>query len=352
MVILKNEGESLTAVNLEGLRVVTNYGKSMAPVRIDFGGPWTDIHIYSDVYGGATLNTTINKYARVTVKPFGVGVILESRDYGGRAEVKDGESLLYDGNLNMLKAAVIRSSAWHLHVITKSDAPLGAGLGGSAAMAVALVGLLNHGLEPTEIAEFAYRLEMDELKNLSGKQDQYAAVFGGINLFEFSKDGVKINPVVLDKETKGELERRLVLFYTGESRISGDVHKHVWGNYGKLVKNFHNMKRIAYDQRDALTEGRLDDFGRLLTENWENQKALSGCISNETIDNLFNFALKNGAVGGKLCGAGGGGCGIFLAQRGMELHLRKRLKNYLSENIEGGKIVDFKFNDTGLRVAR
>lgn len=198
------------------------------------------------------------------------------------------------------------------------------------------------------IAEKSHRIER-ELGIIGGKQDQYAAVFGGINLFVFHQDGsVDVRPVELDESIVNELERRLVLFDTGKTRLSSRLHEYVWGNYraGKNRRWLIRMREIAFEMVDCLQAGNIDRFGELLSENWECQKALHESITNQQIEDIFEVVSRVGAIGGKACGAGGGGCLVFLAATDRRDAVENALKSL------PGIVVPFRFDFEGLRVWR
>ncbi len=239
-----------------------------------------------------------------------------------------------------------------LEIITRSNAPAGSGLGTSASMGVALIGALGtyegKTLLPYEFAELASLIEQKELGILGGKQDHYASALGGINFMEFLGEEVKVSKLLIPQNVIYELEKSLVLCYTGKSRLSGDIHQKVrqaYNNYEtKTRQALKNLKSIAFEMKNALLKGDLTSFAELMNANWENQKALHPSVTNEQIDRLFDIALQNGALGGKACGAGGGGCLLFLAETDCEHLLRKKLE----ENKV--KLIDFNFDFNGLQV--
>jgi D-glycero-alpha-D-manno-heptose-7-phosphate kinase len=258
--------------------------RSRAPVRIDFAGGTTDISPFCDMEGGAVVSASINLYAHASFHKIPSGEIrLHSLDYDKFIEAKDIRSLEYDGNLDLVKAALRRlniPSGMELRLF--SDAPPGSGLGSSAAMGVAILGLLNEvfslGLTKSQIAELEFTLETKELSITGGRQDQYAAAFGGINFMTFTSSGVTVSPLNIDDKIKEQLEERLILCYTGQSRLSGNVNQKMIGKYIKGEKNvqgaLRNIKRIAEEIRDTLKNGELDNLGELFNQELKNRRIL------------------------------------------------------------------------------
>lgn len=248
------------------------------PVRLDFAGAWTDVPAFADVEGGAVLN--------VAVGP-GVRGLLELGPAG-------------------------------LRVSYESGVPPGAGLGASAAMSVAWLSLvtaaMGRPLMGAALAEAAFRLEA-VLGITGGRQDQYAAALGGLNLLRFDQRGVTVERPPVAPNVMAELRRRLVLCYSGERRLSGDIHDHVWGAVSRgeagVVSALRRLRELAAAARDALVAGDLDRFGGIIAQNWACQRALHPSITNARIESLFAAAAAAGAASGKACGAGGGGCILF-----------------------------------------
>jgi len=332
--------------------------RSRAPVRIDFAGGWTDVALFTEGQPGIVVNAAINVYSYVTLKslmeaPENKQVKIYSADFDIYQEANEIKELEYNGNIDLAKAALKRSDVkGGVEIITRSDAPAGSGLGTSASMGVALIGALNalSGLPmlPYEVAELASAIERHELSILGGKQDHYTAALGGINFMQFTGEQVKTSKLQLQPETIYELEKGLVLCYTGKSRLSSNIHQNVVDAYLTKDKATHgalnNLKRIALETKTALLKSDLNSFAELLNENWENQKRLHGSVTNSHIDSLFELALNNGAAGGKACGAGGGGCILFYCYPDKEHIVRKKLEE---ANV---KIIDFNFSYTGLDV--
>ncbi|HID05712.1 MAG TPA: hypothetical protein EYP10_01040 [Armatimonadetes bacterium] len=320
------------------------------PVRIDFGGPWTDTPEFyeQEPEGGATLNAAIVPLLRNALGQLRPAYVTGVLDTGG--SLLEAEIERVRGPSGPLRQRRVRGTM----VSYEAGIP-SSGLGTSAALNalwLALIKGVSEDIDSFEmrqlIAEKSHRIER-ELGIIGGKQDQYAAVFGGINLFVFHQDGsVDVHPVELDESIVSELEHRLVLFDTGKARLSSHLHEHVWGNYraGKNRQWLIRMRQIAFEMVDCLQAGDIDRFGKLLSENWECQKALHESITNEQIDNIFEVASRVGAIGGKACGAGGGGCLLFLTAADRREAVENALKSL------PGIVVPFRFDFEGLRVWR
>ena len=338
--------------------------RARAPVRIDFAGGWTDVALFTEESKGLVVNAAINIYSFATIacdsprlKPDSkIGVRLYSADFDVHVESPDVSQLAYDGNIDLVKAAMRKmlGKGNGFSLSTQSIAPPESGLGTSAAMGVALVGVISAFQEspllPYECAELASSIERHELEILGGKQDHYASAVGGINFMEFMGEEVRTSSLKIAPEVCYELEKNLVLCYSGRSRPSGNIHQNVTDAYVnndvKTRTALRNMKEIARAAKTALMHGKLSNFGQLLNENWANQKSLHPSVTNEHIDGLFNTALTGGAIGGKACGAGGGGCLVFYCEPDQEHQVRQRLEE------SGAKIIDFNFDFGGLQTWR
>ena len=346
--------------------------RSRAPVRIDFAGGWTDVALFAQEQPGAVVNSAINIYSYATIKKLpeqqtetkeygyrhvktvsNLSVRIYSADFNIYQRADSVKQLEYDGNIDLVKAALKKSNIdGGIEVITRSDAPAGSGLGTSAAIGVALIaGLMKFMgkiLLPYEYPEMASSIERHELNILGGKQDHYASGFGGFNFMEFSGEQVTVSKLQLPRETIYELEKSLILCYTGQSRLSSNIHQNVVDAYfGKdkdTIDALNKLKQIAVEMKDVLLKGNLCAFGQLLNHNWENQKRLHPSVTNSQIDSLFEVALANGAVGGKACGAGGGGCLLFYCEPDKEHIIREVLEQ------SGVEIINFNFDCTGLQT--
>lgn len=294
------------------------------PLRISFGGGGTDVEPFASREGGLVLNATIDRYIYGELLPDLTArrskVIIDSRDYGISVEFEPG-AWKKDGNLDLAKAAIERAlpksiRACEVQFTIASSAPPGSGLGSSSALCVTLIALLNHwgnrAMTDYEIADMASRIEREDMGIQGGLQDYYAATFGGFNLMAFSGgDEVLVTPLRLSPQVISELEMNLMLVYTGISRRSDEViadqvtrTKDLSSKTNKALKV---QKTITRDMVTALLKARVTDFGGLLHEAWLQKRLFSPKVSNERIDHLMDIGMKNGAIGGKITGAGGGG---------------------------------------------
>lgn len=334
--------------------------RSRAPTRIDFAGGTTDLPAFRNAEVGAVINAAIMRYAYCALRETeGNGIRIVSQDLGTFVEAKDIRELEYDGNLDLLKAAVrALELPGGLEITVRCDAPPGAGTGSSASVGVALLGLLDRlrqvrsderGTLMTrfEIAEMACRLEAD-LGIVGGKQDQYAAAAGGFSYMRFEGESVGVEAIEVPDAVLAELEKHLVLCYSGQSRLSGDTNFKMISAYEggdpTVVEAMRGVKRIAGEMYRALLEADLDWFGELLNEEWEARSKLHSEVVTPKMAQMREAGMKAGAAGAKVCGAGGGGCMIFLARPDQEGPVRQALED------TGGRILDFSFDTRGLQV--
>jgi D-glycero-alpha-D-manno-heptose-7-phosphate kinase len=329
--------------------------RSKAPLRISFCGGGTDISPYKDERGGVVLSATIDKYAYGSLRlRDDRNVTVKSLDYDVVAKYHLDDGMHYDGELDLVKAAIKALDHGYkqgFDFFIHSDAPPGSGLGSSSTMVVALIGLLKHWqrlpLTNYEIAEIAYRIEREDLGIKGGMQDQYAAVFGGFNFMEFGAKTVIVNPLRIDNDVINELEYHLLLCYTGKTRLSANIiSTQIEGYVQKnedVVRAMDEMKNIAIELKNVLLQGHVDDFGALLHEAWINKKKMASQITNDHIDTLYEIARQNGALGGKVLGAGGGGY--------LLLYCEFDKKHVVAEALErnGGQVVEFTFEHHGLQ---
>lgn len=325
--------------------------RARAPLRISFCGGGTDVSPYPEERGGAVLSTTIDKYAYATLKPRKDDRLrVQSLDYDIVANYHR-ENLEYDGELDLVKAVAnhfdLPSGA---DLFIHSDAPPGTGLGSSSTMCVALVGVfrdwLNLPLTSYEIAELTYQIERIELAIAGGKQDQYAATFGGFNYIEFLKEVTVVNPLRIREEIVNELQYNLLLCFTGGTRLSANIVASQTQAYvdGKrsVVAAMDRMKELTQDMKAALLLGKLTEFGKLLHVAWIEKKKLETKITSSQIDNLYALARKQGALGGKILGAGGGGYLLLY----VPFKKRQKVAAVLTE--AGGEVVPLAFTEGGL----
>ncbi len=290
---------------------------ALAPTRIDFAGAWTDVSIFADEFGGETLNAAITQFVR------GEFLSPDERDESG------------------------------ISVSYHTDIPTGAGLGSSAAMNVVWLALMKGNTiqtldEKLAIAEDAYRLEK-LLGIVGGKQDQYASAVGGINLFQFTRDQTHVIPLAIDSKRLQELRSHLLLCYTGSSRLSSNIHEHVWGNFKKGDRRIKvallSLRDSAQDCRMIIESGTLSDLGEILWLQFLCSKQLDVSTTNETIETLF-YLVRDNIFGGKPAGAGGGGCVLFYC-KDVE-HKKTATKKILDA---GFRILDFDFDFKGVQVS-
>ncbi|MFQ5605822.1 MAG: GHMP kinase [bacterium] len=329
--------------------------RSKAPLRISFAGGGTDISPYVEEKGGVVLSATIDKYAYGSLKlRDDRNISVQSLDYDIVAKYNL-DDMNYDGELDLVKAVIKNMNNGYQHgfeFFIHSDAPPGSGLGSSSTMVVALIGLIKHlqhlPITDYELAELAYKIERQDLGIKGGMQDQYAAVFGGFNFIEFGPSAVIVNPLRIASEIINELEYNLLLCYTGKTRLSANIINSQIESYVQNQKSvlqaMDELKKITIELKNALLQGRLDDFGRLLHEAWINKKKMAKQITTSTIDTLYQTARENGALGGKILGAGGGGY--------LLLYCEFDKKHLIAEKLEalGGQIVEFTFDYHGLQT--
>lgn len=328
------------------------YIRARAPLRIGIAGGGTDVEPYASKKGGCVLNATIDKYAYCTIKPNNTNnMSIHSLDYGTFEAPLDGGPLPYDGNMDLIKAVTNHFKVKDgFNMFIHSDAPPGSGLGGSSTVMVSIIGAmtewLNCEMSDYEKAHLAYVLEREDIGLKGGKQDQYAAVFGGLNIMDFTKDGVSVNPVRIEESYMDELQYCSLLCYTGSTRASGDIIESQVKRFkeGSNEDSLDASKELAVQTADALKKGRIRRVGELLNEGWEHKKKLSPNVSNNTLDELYDIAKSNGAIGGKVSGAGGGGFMFFVCEYDRKHSVAKELQK------KGVTVSDFMFEKHGLKT--
>jgi len=328
--------------------------KSRAPVRITFGGGGTDIPPYDEKYRGLCLGATIDKYVYSSLrKRRDKHIEITSWDLNSLQSLDSIKDICYDGKIDLIKAAIKKMNPdFGFDLYVRSDVHPHSGLGASASAAVSIIGVFNHlrdkdRLTNHQIAELAYIIEDEEIKNISGRQDQYAATFGGINLYEFHGGNfVLVNPLNLKKDYILELEKKLLIAYVGKRvKSSGEMHKKEKSAMDeKKIKRLHKIKKIARDMEYCLRKGNLKDFGYLIRESWERKVAYNPNVTNQHIDDLVETALKNGAIGARLMGAGGGGHLLIYCDSNKEQIVAEKIEKM------GAKILPFSFDFTGLQT--
>ena len=277
-----------------------------APTRIDFGGGWTDVPPYSDEMGGFVCNVAISRYATVT--------ITRGEDAGAPNDTNAAD-------LAIANAAARRFGADGLTIRVQSDFPLGAGLGGSSAAGVATVAALaaarGDPMTPTAIAELSREIEIADLGIAGGRQDHYAAAYGGALGLRFSAGRVDVGAITLDAKTRDEIERRCIIVYTGQSRISGETIEAVLRAYrdreSRVLNALRQMRAGAEQMAEALEAGDIDRLASLVGEQCAYQRSLHPAIPTPLIDEIIACARDAGALGAKALGASGGGCVLVIA---------------------------------------
>ena len=332
--------------------------RSKAPLRLGLAGGGTDVSPYSDMYGGAILNATINLFAYASIVPRQDGkIILHAVDKGETLELKSENSLPLNGKLDLLKGIYNRivrdftNKPLSFELTTIVDAPPGSGLGSSSTLVTAVVGAFTEWLKiplgEYDIAQLAYQIERIDLGYAGGKQDQYAATFGGVNFMEFFDNGkVIVNPLRIRSDILSELTYNMVLYYTGTSRLSSNIiekqQQSIRRNHTASVNAMHKTKEIAIRIKEAILKGDLDRIGEIMHEGWQYKKQLAKGISNENIDTIYNAVRKAGALGGKISGAGGGGYMFFYCPGNTRFAVIDTLKQF------DGEVTPFQFTKNGL----
>ena len=329
--------------------------RSRVPVRVSFAGGGTDMSFYICRNNGFVLNSTINKYcyATIRVRPDSKIRII-SKDYQKECEADGFQNFIYGDSLDLIKACIrIMEPEFGFDIETYSEIEPGTGLGGSSAIAAAVIGALNHfrnqnHLNKYHIADLAYQAERIDLGIAGGWQDQYATVFGGLNLLEFRPNEVIVYPIRVEEDVMLELHYNLLLFRFGKNRDSGcvanDQEKTFNQSASVMEVKYDKMTQLTLKMKDMLLRGSLREFGELLHEGWEIKKALSTEISNGFIENLYSAARNAGAIGGKVLGAGKCGYLLLFCPPAQQLAVAETLQalGAIKEN--------FDFVDTGLQT--
>jgi D-glycero-alpha-D-manno-heptose-7-phosphate kinase len=298
------------------------FARARSPVRISFSGGGTDLTHYFVDNGGSVISATIGMYAHATLRRRSDGRIrIYSHDFRRKIEADDLPALGSDGELALIKSVIrLIKPAYGFDLDVSADFPVGSGLGGSAVVSSAIIGCFNEfrsdQWDRHEIAEMAFQAERLMLNIPGGWQDQYATVFGGFNHMEFSSEQNTIVPLRLDPNIIAELEESLVLCYTGFNHDSGSVHRDQKAQHqtSDAVAAAAKQKEVTREIRHHLLRGQLLECGRLIDEAWHAKRRLSSKISSGELDGIYEHAKANGAVGGKLLGAGGGGYFIFFVR--------------------------------------
>jgi D-glycero-alpha-D-manno-heptose-7-phosphate kinase len=318
-----------------------------SPLRISLGGGGTDLPSYYEEHSGFVIAAAIDKYVYILLhRRFVARILLKYSQMEEVERIDDIRHPLFREALKLVKWEDLQ-----LEITSMADIPAGTGLGSSGSFTTALLKALHVGMKnlvhPGELAEQACRIEIEILKEPVGKQDQYIASYGGITCFRFLPNGqVEAWPLKISHRTLYDMEDHLLMFFTGYTRSAGEILKEQDTRSKKndlsMIANLHFVKQIGRDVKDALERGDLTQFGELLNAHWEYKKGRSSSMSNDRINHWYDLAMQNGALGGKLIGAGGGGFLMFLCQEG------SRVRQLMAE--DGLEEVRFRFDFEGTKV--
>ncbi|RAP34018.1 dehydrogenase [Candidatus Marinamargulisbacteria bacterium SCGC AG-410-N11] len=316
--------------------------RSKAPLRLGFSGGGTDVSPYCDIHGGSVLNITINLFAHASIKPLNQNLIIfKSICHNLNEEIELCNEIPLNGNFKLAKATYNRIikdfniNPPSFELTTKVDAPPGSGLGSSSTLVVAMVSAFSHWLNlplsDYDIASLAFKIEREDCQMQGGKQDQYAATFGGVNFMEFSRDKVIVNPLRLKDTILQELNHNIVLFNLGQNRNSSTIIQKQANNSKSnihTINALHCLKKDSIKMKNALITGDLNQVGNGLAQSWEFKKKLTSSITSPYIDDVYNTAVQNGAIGGKVSGAGGGGHIMFYCPENSKYKVIESLKKF------------------------
>lgn len=335
--------------------------RSKAPFRLGLAGGGTDVSPYSDLYGGCILNATISLYAYANIEPRNDGKIVFRIPQTNEEYIFDSslELPITHDKTDLIKGIYNRivrdftNKPLSFTLTCALEVPFGSGLGTSSTLAVAILGAycewLSLPLGDYDLAYLAYLIERIDLGQAGGKQDQYAAAFGGFNFMEFyAEDKVIVNPLRIRNEIINELSNNMLLYYTNSNRNSGDIiekqQKNVKDRKEKSIEAMHQIKRQSYAIKEAILKNNLDEIGNILHRGWIFKKEMADGISTPLFEEVYNTALKAGALGGKISGAGGGGYVFFYCPDNKKFGVAKALENL------GGKIQPYTFTKKGLET--
>ncbi len=335
--------------------------RSKAPFRLGLAGGGTDVSPYSDIYGGCILNATISLYAYANIEPRDDNKIVFRIPQTGEEYIYDSvmELPIENDKADLMKGIYNRvvkdfsKKPLSFTLTCALEVPFGSGLGTSSTLAIAILGAymewLSLPLGEYDLAFLAFQIERQDLMQAGGKQDQYAAAFGGFNFMEFYKeDKVIVNPLRVRNEIMNELANNLVLYYTNSSRNSGDIileqQKNVTAKKEKSIEAMHQIKEQAYAIKEAILTNKLDEIGNILHEGWSHKKQMADGISTPFFEEVYNTAINAGATGGKISGAGGGGYVFFYCPNNTKFEVIKALDNL------GGRVQPYTFTKKGLET--
>ena len=333
--------------------------RSKAPLRLGLAGGGTDVSPYSDIYGGAILNATISMYAYTTIIPTDDNrIVFTTPDRSHHEEYESTEKVDTDGFFILHKGVYNRIVSQFTHhplsfrVCSYVDVPAGSGLGTSSTLVVSILGAfmewLGLPLGEYDIARLAYEIEREDLALAGGKQDQYAATFGGFNFMEFLGDNVIVNPLRVRQRNIDELAHNLLLYYTDTSHVSADIIKEQQQNVKEKksasIESMHKLKEQAQQMKEALLKGNIGDIGKILDFGWQHKKRMASSVSNPRIDAIYQAAIEAGATGGKISGAGGGGFMFFYCPEITRYPVANALQAF------GGSVKRYEFTSDGLKT--
>lgn len=332
--------------------------RSRAPLRIGLAGGGTDVSPYCDEFGGVVLNATVNMYANCTIEPTDDGkIIFEAADRNERFECTsvpkleiDDMLILHKGIYNRIVKDFNNGKPLSFKMTTYSDAPAGSGLGTSSTVVVSILKAFQEWLKlplgEYDLARLAYEIERKDLGLSGGKQDQYAATFGGVNFIEFyDNDRVIVNPLRIKNWIRTELESSIILYYTGQSRDSAKIIdeqiKNTTSKNKASIEAMHDVKKTAYFMKEAILRGEFNKFAECLKIGWEAKKKTASVISNLNIEESYNLIMNNGGIAAKVSGAGGGGFMMIYCDPTKRTHLINVL------NKTSGKVMEIQLTDAG-----
>lgn len=317
---------------------------SRTPLRISFAGGGSDLPSYYLKHGGAVLSTTIDKYIYIAVHRY-FSSNQSLLKYSKTELVNSNDEIQHPLFRECMKLVDVTG----LDISSMADVPAGTGLGSSSAFAVSLLNVLHaykhEAVSAEYLASTACDIEINRLGDPIGKQDQYAAAYGGLNFIRFNYDGsVNVEKVVMDPAVKAQLERNLILLYTGTKHSASAILQEQGKEMQRLDKQqvMHKMVDMAYELKDVLEHNQIDDFGRILNEGWLLKRSLANSISNPLVDTLYNSGIEAGALGGKLLGAGGAGFVLFYCSEEKQAAFREKMSAYTE--------MPFKFENYGSKI--
>ncbi len=332
--------------------------RSKAPLRIGLAGGGTDVSPYADLYGGAILNATISLYAYASIELLDTPeIIIEAADRNESETLPLSDALPINGTLDLAKGVynrVIKDYPFKpvgFRLTTFVDAPAGSGLGTSSTLMVAILGAFVEWqklpLGDYDIAHYAYEIERKDLAMAGGRQDQYAATFGGVNFMEFyADDKVIVNPLRVKQQYLYELENNLLLYFTSTSRLSSAIietqSKNVTSKNEKSIEAMHHLKEQAQMMKESLLRGKIHEIGAILDFGFKYKKQMAEGITNPLLDDMYQTAIAAGATGGKISGAGGGGFMIFYCPGTKRYDVMKAMDRF------GGAFKHYRFVQDGL----